>query len=449
MTEESEYWNRPMETMRKSELEELQWKKLKATINYSFRNSPFYKRMYSEAGVEPEDIRTVDEFRSKVPLFRKDDVRERRKETGDPFANMLTVSLDRLATVHLSTGTSGVPTFTALSAEELDVASEPSARIGWMMKIRPGMRLLCALMLDGFWHWWSTFLGVCVFGKLGVKSELIGYNFLLPVFGYPTSRIALGKFKADWIHLSPDAALATINECARMGKEPKDVLPGLTYVSCSGEAMSPSQKKMFLEKFGALDWFESWGCSDPFTLACECYIHSGLHAFSDYWLLEAVDPDTNELLPVGERGEIVSTNLWLRSLPYVRFGTEDFGKLSDEECECGRTHPTVRIYDRTSWVIEVAGKKVSPFNIRVIMEKYPETGDASFNILKYSDKMDTLKIKASYKEDITKDPDELREKIIADIKKELGVNAEIEWTPFEQLEKILHKLVRIVDLTKE
>ena len=83
------------------------------------------------------------------------------------------------------------------------------------------------------------------------------------------------------------------------------------------------------------------------------------------------------------------------------------------------------------------------------MEKYPETADASFNILKYSDKMDTLKIKASYKEDTTKDPDELREKIIAAIKKELGVNAEIEWTPFEQLEKILHKLVRIVDLTKE
>lgn len=209
MRKESEYWNKTMETMRRSELEELQWKRMKSTITHAYRNSLFYNQMFSKEGVNPEDIQTKEEFRNKIPLFRKDDVRDRRKETGDPFANMLTVPLDQLATVHVSTGTSGDPTFTALSADEISVGAEPSARIGWMLKIRPGMRLLCALMFDGFWHWWSIFLGACVFGKLGVKSQIIGYNFLLPVFGFPTSKIALGKFAADWIHLSPDAALAT------------------------------------------------------------------------------------------------------------------------------------------------------------------------------------------------------------------------------------------------
>ncbi|MFB0562522.1 MAG: hypothetical protein ACETWM_15050, partial [Candidatus Lokiarchaeia archaeon] len=145
----------------------------------------------------------------------------------------------------------------------------------------------------------------------------------------------------------------------------------------------------------------------------------------------------------------VSTNLWQESLPYVRFGTEDFGELVDESCECGRTHPMVRVFDRTAFVIKVAGKRVTPMQLRLIMEKYPETRDASFNIIKYSDKMDTFKIKASYKEDITKDPEGLKDKIVTDIKKELGLDAELEWVPYEQLEKVLFKIARIVDLTKE
>ncbi|MFB0563604.1 MAG: phenylacetate--CoA ligase family protein [Candidatus Lokiarchaeia archaeon] len=449
MIEESEYWNSTMETMRRSELKELQWKRIKSIISYAYRNSPFYNKMFSKAGIRPEDIKTKEEFRNKVSSFRKDDIRNLRRETGDPFADMLTVSRDQLATVHPSTGTTGIPTFTALSADEINVVSEPSARFGWMWKIRPGMRLLSGIFLDGFWQWWSTFLGVCIIGKLGARSQIIGYNFLLPVFGFPTSKTALGKFEADWALISPDAAQATITECTRIGKDPKDVIAGLKYVTSAGEAISPHRRDTFIDKFGVLDWFDSWGCSDPFTLASECNAHNGLHTFSDYWSLELVDPDTDELLPPGERGEIVTTNLWMRSLPYIRFGTEDFGEFSDEECECGRTHPKVRVYDRTSWVIDVAGKKVSPFSLRLIMEKYPETRDASFNIIKYSDKMDTFKIRASYKEDITKDPDELSNKIVADIKKEFGVDAEIEWVPYEQLEKLLHKIIRLVDLTKE
>ena len=446
---ENEYWNPVMETKPKNELEELQMKRLKSIVAHAYRNSPFYRKMFSGAGVTPEDVKTRDDFRSKIPLFRKDEIRNQREETGDPFANMLTVEQDQLATVHPSTGTTGVPTFTALSADEIDVAAEPCTRFGWMWKIRPGMRLLCGVMLDSFWHWWGTFLGVCIYGRLGLNSQVVSYNFLLPVFGVPTSMIALGKFAADWALISPDAALATITECSRMGKDPKDIIPGLKYVTSAGEAISPHHRETFLDKFGVLDWFDSWGCSDPFTLASECYAHTGLHTFSDYWFLELVDPDTSELLPPGERGEIVTSNLWMRSLPFIRFGTEDFGELSEEKCECGRTHPRVRIFDRTSWVITVAGKKVSPYSLRLIMERYPETRDAAFNIIKYASEMDTFRIRASYKEDITKDPEELKSKIIADIKEELGVDAEIEWVSYEQLEKLLHKIVRLVDLTKE
>ncbi|MFB0562422.1 MAG: phenylacetate--CoA ligase family protein, partial [Candidatus Lokiarchaeia archaeon] len=346
MRDEDEYWNPIMETMRRSELEELQWKKIKSIITYAYRNSPFYHEMFSKEGIKPEDIKTKEEFQNKIPLFRKDKVRKLRAETGDPFAKMLTVPYEVLASFHTSTGTTGVPTFTALSENDIKAATEPLTRIGWMWKIRPAMRLLCAAMLDGFWHWWSVFLGHCVLTNLGVNSQLITYNFLIPLFGLPTSKTALGKFRADWVLFTHASALAVLNECTRLGVEPKEIIPGVKYACSAGEAASTHQRETFLEKFGTLDWFGGWGCSDPYTMTSDCYAHIGYHVFLDYWSLELVDPETDELLPPGERGEIVSTNLWQESLPYVRFGTEDFGELVDESCECGRTHPMVRVFDR-------------------------------------------------------------------------------------------------------
>lgn len=445
----SEYWNPQIETMKKEEIEELQLKRLIAIVGHAYRNSQFYKELFDEVGVKPEDIKTYDDFRNKIPLFRKDQIRDRRAETGDPFGTMLTVPVDQIERIHPSTGTTGAPTFTALTAEEVYVGGEPCARFGWMWKIRPGMRLLSAIHFVGFWHWWSTFLGVLMSNKLGTNTELIAYNAYLHLFGFPTKHMSLGKFSADWALLPPDTALAAINEFAKMGKDPKDMIPGLKYVTSAGEAISPKHRNYLKEKFGLLDWFDAWGCSDPFTLSGECYVHEGAHTYSDYWALELIDTETEELLAPGESGEVVSTNLWMRALPFVRFGTEDFGELTDEVCECGRTHPRVKVFDRASWVVDVAGKKISPFALRLIMERHPETEEASFNILKYATKMDSLKIKAAYRVDITKDAEELKQRLAADIKKELGVEAEIEWVPYEDLHKTLHKITRMVDLTKE
>ncbi|MGQ9720379.1 MAG: phenylacetate--CoA ligase family protein [Candidatus Jordarchaeum sp.] len=445
----SEYWNPQMETMKKAELDEIKLKRIKAIVSYAYRNSQFYKELYDEMGVNPEDVKTYDDFRNKITLFRKDQIRDKRVETGDPFGTMLTIPPDQIERIHPSTGTTGAPTFTALTAEEVHVASEPCTRLAWMWKIRPGMRLLSAIHFVGFWGWWSTFLGVLTMNKLGLNTELIAYNAYLHLFGFPTARMSLGKFKGDWALLPPDTALACINEFAKMGKDPKDAIPGLKYVTSAGEAISPKHRKYLMEKFGLLDWFDAWGCSDPFTIAGECHVHDGLHAYSDYWTLELIDTETEELLGPGERGEIVVTNLWMRALPFIRFGTEDFGEQIDETCDCGRTHPRVKVYDRASWVVDVAGKKVSPFSLRLIMERHPETEEASFNIIKDAKKMNILKIKASYKEGITKDPEELKNRIAGDIKKELGVEAEIEWIPYEQLHKTLHKITRMVDLTKE
>jgi phenylacetate-CoA ligase len=139
----------------------------------------------------------------------------------------------------------------------------------------------------------------------------------------------------------------------------------------------------------------------------------------------------------------------MKAVPWIRYATEDFAWWTEDKCECGRTHPRIRVYDRTLFRIRVGDKTVIPYDVREVMERHPETAEANFNILKYAHVMDTLSLKASYSPMLTKDADELRGRLVKDFKESLGVDAEIEWVPFEGLAKILHKLIRVVDLTKE
>lgn len=441
----SEYWDAKAETMPLEELKKLQLERIKQLVRYAYNNSPFYHRRFDEAGVKPEDIKTLHDFREKIPIFRKDDLREESERTGDPFAGMLTVPIESLDTIHPSTGTTGAPSFTAFTAEEGEGLGDLTARYIWMAKQRPGMRLIDETHATRlYWHWWTSLWAKAYDRIPGEFIDLPPVSFLL---GVPLSEESIVRFKADHAMLVTDRLAAIIDECAKKGIEPKDIISA-KYVRTAGEAISPTMRKRIMEKFGAEDLFDIHGVSDPLLLDVDCYAHEGKHVWADYYFIEVIDPDTGELLGPHEPGEIVATNLIMKSVPWIRYGTEDFGELIEESCKCGRTHPRINIFDRIGWVLDIAGKKISPYNVRTVMEKYPETEEANFNLLKYEEKMEKLRMKACYNPMITKDPEGLKGKLVADLKTEYGIDAEIEWVAFEEIAKILHKVMRVVDITK-
>ncbi len=449
---ESEYWDPKIETMPLKELKEIQLKKIKELLIYAYNNSSFYRRRFDEAGVKPEDIKTLDDFRRKIPFFRKDDLRVEAERTGDPFAGMLTVPFEELETIHSSTGTTGIPTFTAMTESEAEELAEAMIRYAWMMKHRPGTRHMgiAAVGVSPFWHWWSTIWGKA-FGKI-MGAEFPGSSYFGNVVGVPFFSESYTKFPASHIFFIADYLPYIIEECAKRGVEPKDAMK-VGYLFQAGEAITPYQRKRYIEKFNLKDFYDISGVSEPFVSSVECYMHNGGHVWADYWYVELIDSKTGEPLepdePGKSRGEYVVTNLFMRSIPWIRYATEDFAWWSEDKCGCGRTHPRIRVLDRVMYVIKVKDKSIIPYDVRTVFEKHPETEEAAFNIIKYAEQMDVLRLRASYNPTLTKDPEELKSRIIKSFKDMLGVDAEIEWVPYEKLEKILHKLVRIVDLTKK
>jgi phenylacetate-CoA ligase len=435
-----EYWNPKMETMPLKELKELQLQKIKYIVNYAYAMSPFYRRRFDEAKVKPEDIKTFDDFRKRIPIFRKDEVRAEIEKTGDLFWGNKTVPLDAIFQICPSTGTTGTPTPQYGSREDLDLISENIARIMWGAKLRPSSRLLLPCFI---WHRDVPYYASGI-RKISPKTSILAG---IPAVLTTDLQIeAIKRLKCDYFVATLDQALDINEKCRVKGVIPKGEFPSARYLLTGhGEAVTPGTREMLIDLWGLEDCFDMGGFGDPLFDFIDCFAHDGSHIAGDMGYIELIDPDTNELLEPGERGEFTITT-FCKAQPFIRYAHEDYGELIEETCSCGRTHPRVKVYTRTGWLVKVAGKTVDPYRLRVMLEEFPETSEANFSIIREAKEMDKLKFQVVYDAKITKDPEELKNRIKEAIKKEMGVDAEITWVTWEELPKILHKIRRVVDV---
>ncbi|MFB0561840.1 MAG: phenylacetate--CoA ligase family protein [Candidatus Lokiarchaeia archaeon] len=446
MVKEIEYWNPLIETMPHTELKELQTKKLLWMLRYAYLNSPFYHRLYDEANVKPEDIKTIDEYRKRVPFYKKDDIREQLRKTGDPFGGILAVPPENLIMIHPSTGTTGLNTFMPFTRNDYERIGQVSIRNCWMAKMRPKMKVVANPI---GWHWYAASYQVA-FLKLGVHEYVYG---CIP-HALTASHMfnAITRFKPEYCIAVLDVILGVNDVCRRLGMDPIDACDSLNYtLGTMGEAVTKKLRQTLQDTWGLEDLFDAGGIGDGLYALCDCRAHDGFHSWEDLYHIELIDDETQELLPTasGERGEYLVSNLFHTSHPYVRFATEDYAEIFPEKCECGRTHERIRVFGRTGWILHVADKKISTYDVHQVLEKLPEMPEATFTMIKYADEMDELRLQAVYDETKTKDPEDLKQRAEEALKKELGVKAVIEWVTFEEIPKIWHKIQRLTDLTKE
>ncbi|MGQ9722181.1 MAG: phenylacetate--CoA ligase family protein [Candidatus Jordarchaeum sp.] len=446
----TEYWNPIVETMPMEDLKELQLKKIKNQIRYCYRNSSYTRKRFEEKGLTPEEIKTWDDFR-KIPVFRKQDVRDEREKTGDPFGGLLNVSLPELIQIWSSTGTSGVPTFSCYTDHDFMDQIDNLTRTSWMQGGRPGMKVMVPGV--GF-HWYCAALQ-SAYMRIGCVTWPEMIHPALSARKIPLFR----RIRPDILGTDGYDVLAMITDEARkQGYDPKEVFSSIKVAISVGEPLTPKVAGKIEADWGNVRVFSRSQVGESMTMVADCpemqkkLFETGKvwgHIWDDIVCGEFIDPETEELVSEGERGEYVITNLNSRAMAFIRFGSEDLAEYTREVCDCGRTSSRLFILSRTGWRLRIGGKIIVPLDIIQIFEEFPETEKAGLTLLRYAKDMPTLKIRAAYDENITKDPEELKGRIIKKIKEELGVNSEIEWVPYDKLPFIYHKINRVLDLKKE
>jgi phenylacetate-CoA ligase len=301
----------PIEIASRDEIAELQRQRLARTLHHVWDNAPFYRQRFQEAGVHPDDFRSLEDL-AKFPFTTKADLRDTY-----PFG-MLAVPRHRLARVHASSGTTGKPTVVGYTKADLDAWADLGARSIRASGGRAGD--ICHVA-----YGYGLFTG-----GLGAHygAERLGCT-VVPVSGGMTERqvMLIRDFWPDIIMVTPSYMLSILDEFRRQGLDPRD---SALKVGIFGAEPWTNAMRAEIEHAFDMHAVDIYGLSEVMGpgVANECVeTKDGLHIWEDHFYPEVIDPETGRVLPDGEIGELVFTTLTKEGLPVIRYRTRDLTRL--------------------------------------------------------------------------------------------------------------------------
>jgi phenylacetate-CoA ligase len=349
-------FDRAAETMARPELEALQGKRLKETLARAYAKVPHVRAKFDAARVTPDHCKSLADL-ARFPFSAKADLRD-----NFPFG-LFAVPREQVLRLHASSGTTGRPTVVGYTKADLDLWAELMARSLACMGAKPG---------DVFHNAYGYGLFT---GGLGFHygAERLGCT-TVPVSGGATERqvALLQDFGARFIGATPSYALNIAEVAGGMGVDLRK-LP-LRYGAFGAEPWSEAMRRDIEARFD-IKAMDTYGLSEIIGpgVASECHqAQSGLHIWEDHFLCEVIDPDTTQVLPPGEAGELVLTTLTKEALPMIRYRTRDITRLSDEPCVCGRTHRRMlRVTGRSDDMLIIRGVNVYPSQVEAHLVGFP------------------------------------------------------------------------------
>ena len=435
MDNNSEYLHPEFETLSVSEIRDLQLKRLKDTVKHCM-NSEFYKKRFQEAGITPDDIKTLDDLK-KIPFTTKQDLRDTY-----PFG-MASIPLKECVRLHSSSGTTGNPTVILHSQKDLDEWANAVARCLWMVGLRPE---------DVFQN--SSGYGMFT-GGLGFQygAERLGMLTVPAAAGNSLRQI---KFITDFgttaIHAIPSYVTRLKEVMDQQGVDPQRDTKLKTLI-IGAEPHSEEQRKR-IEKMMGVKAYNSFGMSEMCGpgVAFECKEQNGLHIWEDYYIVEIVDPETLEPVPEGEIGEMVLTTLNREAMPLLRYRTRDLTRILGHDCPCGRHHVRLdRMKGRSDDMIVLRGVNIFPIQIEKILMQFKELSTNYLITLTTDGDNDNMTVEVELEELFTDDYSRL-EKLTKDItralKDEILLTPRVKLVAKGTLPVSEGKAVRVVDKRK-
>ena len=301
----------PIEIASRDEIAALQFHRMKRTLKHAYENSPFYRQRFDEAGVHPEDLHTLADL-AKFPFTYKQDLRD-----NYPFG-MFAVPREQLSRIHASSGTTGKPTVVGYTKGDIDNWANLIARSIRASGGRPGD--ICHVA-----YGYGLFTG-----GLGAHygAERLGCT-VVPISGGMTERQVdlIQDFKPRIIMVTPSYMLSFLDEFRRRGLDPRDTS---LQVGIFGAEPWTNKMREEIEQVFDMHAVDIYGLSEVMGpgVANECVeTKDGLHIWEDHFYPEIINPETGEVVPDGEMGELVFTTLTKEGLPMIRYRTRDLTRL--------------------------------------------------------------------------------------------------------------------------
>lgn len=418
----------------REKLNKLQSKRLFETVQRVYNLVPFYRKKFDEMGIQAKDITSIEDI-SKLPFTKKQDLRD-----NYPFG-LFSVDKKEIVRIHSSSGTTGKPTVVGYTKEDMKIWNEVIGRVLAMSGVTS----------DDVVH---NAYGYGLFtGGLGFHEGAQNYGCaVVPSSGGFTARqnLLLKDFEATVLTATPSFALHMAEKALEEGYDlHKDFK--LKCGIFGAEPTSEGLKKEVARIWG-IDYFEVYGLSEIIGpgVSNSCSYNDGLHIFEDHFYPEIIDPKTGEVLPYGEKGELVITTLTKQALPIIRYRTGDITILNPSPCKCGRTHVRMHsVMGRADDMLIVNGVNVFPSQVEHVLSN---VDGITLNYQIIADKkgyLDKLDIMVEINDDILIDNIGLLEKLKKQIESELlnnlYINANIKLVEPRSIERSQGKAVRVID----
>lgn len=427
-------WDEEIECMSKEDMEELQLKRLQDVVTKAYNEVPYYHKRYTEEEIYPEDIQTLSDI-EKLPFTTKTDLR-----ASYPFG-LFAVDQKDIVEIHTSSGTTGKPTVSGYTREDLDTWGEVMARGLTMMGVDENDIIQNT-------HGYGLFTG-----GFGVHygGQKIGATVVPISTGQTLRQIELMKdFKTTLLIFTPSYGLHIAEELNEMGIKPSDL--NLKAVGFGSESWTDEMRKQIEDKF-QVPAYNIYGLTEVMGpgVAMECEVQNGLHLYEDHFYPEIIDSKTLKQVPEGQTGELVLTTLTRVGMPIIRFRTHDVTTLKHEKCGCGRTLVKMsKITGRTDDMLKIKGVSVFPSQIEKALLSIKGVEPHYQIILTRPDNLDQIEIKVEASPDIffdnVKELVGIRDKLAQAIHDEIGLRVNVNLVEPKTIDRVdSGKAVRVID----
>lgn len=408
------------------EVQHSQLPALQKLLRRVYERSGFYREKLSQAGIKPEDIRSLEDF-AQIPFTVKQELRQH------PIEYLQSADEEEIVRVHSSSGTTGKPIIIPYTKNDVDTFTKLMARclryagVGRRdrVQITPGYGL------------WTAGIG------FQSGTEKVGAMAIPMGPGNTEKQLEMMvDLKSTVIIGTASYALLLAEEIASRGLQDQIALR----IGVFGSERWGEKMRQRISSILNIDTYDIYGLTEVYGpgIGIDCPHHCGIHYWSDYVYFEIIDPDTGEVLPVGEKGELVITTLTKEGMPLLRYRTRDITRILPEACSCGSPYPMIdRILGRSDEAFKVKGVLVFPGQIDDALKITPGASSEYQVVLSRQDGKDHILVKVEGEPGA--DPETTAVECQQSIKRVIGIMAEVEVVPYGGLPRSQKKTKRIFD----